>query len=308
MRKLVAAVVLVMILGTAVHAGNVKIRFGILPVLDTLPLQVAVKDGLFVEQGLDVELVRFSSALERDTAMQAGQLDGYFGDLVATYLLINQDVPMYIALTSWRTTPGFPMFGIAQSPANDSKSLAAMKGARLGLSKSTIMEYLADRIESKLGVESGYFSQVEIKKMPIRLQMLLTDQIDAAMLPEPLLSLAKMKKGGVLTTAEDLDMPLTVLCLHRKYFKEGAESYIRFITAYKEAVKRLTDTPESYRQLMAETCRIPKPLVAEFPIYPYPMPTLPTDEELNEVQAWMRDKGMLKEPVPHELVLSPLIP
>jgi len=307
MKKLLVAVALVLVMASFARADT-KIRFGILPVLDTLPLQVAVRDGLFKGQGLDVELVKFISALERDTAMQAGQLDGYFGDIIATYLLIDRNVPMYIALTSWRTMPGYPMFGIAQSPANSTRVLTELKDARLGYSKSTIMEFLADRMAVKMKVPDSYFSRVEIRKMPIRLQMLLTDQIDTALLPEPLLSLAKLKGGSVLTTAEDLKMSLTVLCLHRKYFDNEAEVYVRFITAYKEAVRRLRVSPEKYRQLMAETCRIPKPLVNNFPVYPYPEPSLPSEMELDDVQDWMLAKGLLKERVPHELVLSPLIP
>ncbi|WP_319467627.1 ABC transporter substrate-binding protein [uncultured Pseudodesulfovibrio sp.] len=308
MRKMVLTIMAIALFSLSAHAAESKIRFGILPVIDTLPLQVCVHDGLFAEQGLDVELVRFSSALERDTAMQAGQLDGYFGDLIATYLLISRDVPMYIAMTSWRTTPGYPMFGIGLSPKNKDAGIGDLAGKKLGLSKSTIMEFLADKMEEKLGVGSYHFERIEIKKLPIRLQMLMTDQIDAALLPEPLLSLAKFKGGGALVTADDLNIPLTVLCLHRKYFKGGAGSYIRFVTAYREAVKRLTEKPEDYRQLMAETCRIPKPLVSEFPVYPYPMPELPTDAELNEVQDWMLSKGLLKERLPQELVVSPIIP
>ncbi|CCH48087.1 ABC transporter substrate-binding protein [Pseudodesulfovibrio piezophilus] len=308
MKKNVLVVVLLLMLSSLAHAGDVKIRFGILPVLDTLPLQVAVNDGLFKEHGLDVELIRFSSALERDMAMQAGELDGYFGDIVATCMLINKNVPMYIALTSWRTTPGFPLFGIAKSPARSEWKLPELQGAKLGLSKSTIMEYLADRINEKKGVPLDYFSQIEIKKLPIRLQMLMTDQIDMAILPEPLLSLAKLKGGGIFATAEDLDRPLTVLCLHRKYFNDGAEPYVNFVTAYKEAVTRLARHPEEYRQLMAQTCRIPQPLIDKFPIYPYPMPTLPTSAELDDVQAWMKERGLLQEMIPHELILSPIIP
>lgn len=307
-KYLVATVLALLICVNVAHAENSPIRFGILPVLDTLPLQVAVQDGLFKGQDLDVELIKFGSALERDTAMMAGQLDGYFGDLIATYMLINKGVPMYIALTSWRTVPGFPMFGIALSPANKDQNLSYMKGRSLGLSKSTVMEFLADKMEDQLGVDRGYFQQIEIKKMPIRLQMLMTDQIDAALLPEPLLSLAKLKGGSVLTTADTLDLPLTVLCLHRKYFKDGADAYTRFIIAYKEAVKRLSETPEKYRQLMAETCRIPKPLMDKFPIYPYPVPALPSDDELKVVETWMIKKGLLKESIPNEFVLSPLIP
>ena len=183
-----------------------------------------------------------------------------------------------------------------------------MKGRSLALSKSTVMEFLADKMEDHLGVNRGHFSQVEIKKMPIRLQMLMTDQVDSALLPEPLLSLARLKGGGLLATAENLDLPLTVLCLHENYFKNNGDAYTRFIAAYREAVQRLADAPEDYRQLMAETCRIPKPLVSEFPVYPFPAPALPTTAELDEVQAWMLEKGLLKTKVAHETALSPILP
>lgn len=308
MRKICISICFILVFVTASQAGNTPMRFGVLPVLDTLPLQVAARDGLFAKHGLDVELVKFMSALERDTAMQAGQIDGYFGDLIATYLLISRDVPMRIVLTSWRTTPGYPMFGIALSPENKGRNLGDMRGRKLGLSKSTIMEFLADKMTSHLGVDQGYFSRVEIKKLPIRLQMLLTDQIDGALLPEPLLALAHFKGGATLVTTEQFDIPLTVLCLHEKYFKGDATACRRFLAAYGEAVQRIKIDPESYRGLMAETCRIPKPLVANFPIYPYPMPSLPTSAELAEVQQWMMEKGLLTVKVPDSVALSPVGP
>ena len=309
MKKILFALILVLAMAATARAEEMmRLRFGILPVIDTLPLQVGVKDGLFEKHGLKVELVNFMSAIERDTAMQTGQIDGYFGDLIATYLLINQGVPMRIALTSWRTTPGYPMFGIALSPANMGKELPDMRGKTLALSKSTIMEYLADKLADQMQVGRDYLSQVEIKKMPIRLQMLLTDQVDAALLPEPLLSLARLKGGSVLTTAEILDMPLTVLCLHEDYFKKSGDGFKRFIAGYREAVERLADNPEDYRQLMAETCRIPGPLVAEFPVYPFPEPALPTPAELDDVQAWMLEKGLIQVRIAHATALSPIAP
>jgi len=305
MKKILLALAVILALATTARAENIKIRFGILPVIDTLPLQVADREGLFAEQGLDVSLVRFMSALERDTAMQTGQIDGYFGDLVATYLLLDRGVPMHIALTSWRTTPGYPMFGIALSPGNRGLNLASMRGRSLALSKSTVMEFLADKVEDDLQVNRNYLERLEVKKIPIRLQMLLTDQVDSALLPEPLLSLARLKGGNVLATAEDLNLPLTVLCLHKRYFENKGAAYAKFLAAYGEAVRRLTEDPEHYRELMAETCRIPKPLISRFPIYPFPAPALPAQAELNEVQDWMIAKGLLKKRVPDGSALPP---
>ncbi|BCS87686.1 ABC transporter substrate-binding protein [Pseudodesulfovibrio sediminis] len=308
MKKIVLTALCLLVFSLPVHAENMTIRFGVLPVIDSLPLHVASRDGLFEKHGLNVELVKFMSALERDTAIQTGQLDGAFGDLIATYMLINQGVPMRIALTSWRTTPGYPMFGIALSPACKDRDLGDMKGRKLGLSKSTIMEYLADKMEDHLKVNRGHFVPVEIKKVPIRMQMLMTDQIDSALLPEPLLTLTRLKGGGILTTAENLDMPLTVLFLNAKYYEDGGKGYTQFVAAYKEAVQRLAENPEAYRSLMAETCRIPPPLVSKFPIYPFPMPKLPTAAELDDVQEWMMAKGLLKKKISNETALSPIKP
>ena len=54
----------------------------------------AQERGLFQQAGLNVELVPFGSAQERDTAFVAGAIDGYFGDMVNTLLLkaSGQDV------------------------------------------------------------------------------------------------------------------------------------------------------------------------------------------------------------------------
>ena len=66
---------------------EVTLRIGVLPVIDTLPLYVAESEGLFEREGINVELVEFSSAMERDAAFTAGSIDGYFGDLVNTLVI-----------------------------------------------------------------------------------------------------------------------------------------------------------------------------------------------------------------------------
>lgn len=304
--------VLLILLLTAMPAradeSLTKIRFGILPVLDTLPLQVAAAEGLFQKNGLDVELVTFSSALERDTALQAGQLDGFFGDLIATYMLIDKGVPMRIASTSYSTRPGQPMFAIVASPEQKGMGLDGLEGAGIAISKATIIEYLLDMILERKALPRDYFRRVEIKKIPIRLQMLLSNEMDLALLPEPLVSLTRFKGGGVVVTAETLGIPLTVLNLHRRYFEGSAKHYLNFMSAYVEALVLLRKHPEKYRELMAVSCRIPPPLAPDFPIYEYPMPSLPSAQQLDSVQDWMIEHDLLDERIPRDWAVSPVAP
>lgn len=299
-----AAIILISPISEA-QAGGEAIRFGILPVLDTLPLQVAQKDGLFKEVGLEVELIPFSSALERDTAMQTGQLDGYFGDLINTLLLIQGGANMRIGLVSYRTTPDRRMFGIAASPGNSDMSAEELSDASIGISESTVIEFLLDRMETANFTKPHVFKRVEVKKIPLRLQMLLSDQLDLALLPEPLLSLTEFKGGRVLFVDDELDLPLTVLCLDEQYFKDNGRIYKAFIAAYDQAVARINANPDNYRKLMAEKCRIPAPLAEKFPVYEYPTSSLPTPEEIDLVQDWMLDKGMLKAKIDYSRTIAP---
>lgn len=299
MRSLTASIALALILFmSSASAGAATIRFGVLPVLDTLPLQVAAREGLFAAKGLDVELVSFMSALERDTAMQTGRLDGYFGDLIATLLLVKTGAPLRVASVAYESRPDRRMFGLVTSPHKAGLTLGTLSKNSVGISRATIMELLLQRMETAYAIPAEAMVPLEVKKIPIRMQMLLTGEIDLALLPEPLLSLAESKGGTVLATDQNLAMPLTVLCLADRLAADRA-TLDSFLAAYREALRRIAVEPEKYRGLMAETARIPPELKDSFPMYRYPEPRLPTPQEIKDVQDWMLAKGLLAQPIPY---------
>jgi NitT/TauT family transport system substrate-binding protein len=294
MRRLAcAALAAMLLLALAGPARAQALRLGVLPVLDTLPLHVAVQEGCFAAQGLDVELVPFASAMERDTAMQSGQLDGYFGDLVATLTLIRAGVPMRVATVSYRTTPGQRMFAVVASPKG------AVPGAPLGYSRTTVMEFLLGRMAPGDAAAGRAFTRMEVKKIPIRMQMLMAGQLGFAILPEPLATLVERQGGQVLATDETLDLPLTVVCLRQ----ERMGACAAFLAAYTRAVEALTTRPEDFRALMARECRMPGPLAADFPVYRYPAPSLPSEAEVAQVQEWMLSVGLLETPLPYAAIV-----
>ncbi len=284
-------------------AAEAKIRLGILPVPDTLPLQVAAGEKLFARHGLEVELVPFASALERDTAMQTGNLDGYFGDMVATLLLIKAGVPLSAVLVSYASTPGQPMFGLVTSPSKAKIEATALAGKSVGLSESTIIELLLDRMLPALGLAQDSLKRVDVKKLPVRLQMLLADQLDTALMPQPFLALAARRGGKILATDEELGLPLTVVCLTRT-LAEDPNVLTPFLAAYAEALEHLRAEPKRYVALQIETCRIPPELAADFPVMAYPDPRPPEPEEVRSVVDWMLEKKLLAAPIAYDAVVA----
>ncbi|MFP4071892.1 MAG: ABC transporter substrate-binding protein [Desulfovibrionales bacterium] len=295
MVRVVTFAVLVLLLSVVGKVGAQPLKIGILPVVDTLPLHVAVNEGLFAGQGLDVELVPFASAMERDMAIQAGKLDGFFGDMIITLLLLQSGVDMRISTVSYKTRPGQRMFSLLAAPGKDVQGDMVV-----GISRSSIIEYLLERMLVNTALPQANFTPMEVKKIPIRMQMLLSGQIGSALLPEPLVSLAESKGAKVLATDEDLDLVLTVVCLHGAKLKFQKP----FTAAYAAAVERINADPERYRPLMTETSRIPGEVAASFPVYRYPSPALPSREDVRQLQDWMQAKGMLQEHLAYERVVA----
>lgn len=287
-------------------ATDKPLRLGILPVLDTLPLQVAVSERFFEKHGLNVQLVSFDSALERDAAMQAGQLEAYFGDMVNTVLVVQSGVPLRMVTVSYVSRPGQRQFALVGRPGLDAVSIFQIPSGSLGLSNATVMEYLVDLMEEHSLVPHGRFERLEVKKIPIRMQMLLGGRLDLAILPEPLVSLAESQGARVYVTDEGLNVPLTVIGILDRLLQASSGIGEKFLAAYEEAVTALSKDPERYRKLMAASCRIPEPLTATFRIPAFPPPGLPPKAEVDRLLSWMRARGLLSRPLSaDDLVWSP---
>ena len=188
------------------------------------------------------------------------------------------------------------MFGLLLSPKSKNQTGGSLTVA---ISKGSIIEYLLDTIKDYYPISNYQIVAKEIKRMPIRMQMLASSQIDSALLPEPLLTLAEAKGAKLMISDENLNLPLTILTIHQKQFHLKD----RFLKAYSQAIEELNRNSGQYKSLMIKTCRIPKHLANQFIIYKFPLPQLPSEQEVNAVQSWMLKKNMIKQSISyHKLI------
>lgn len=285
-------------------AGNDVLRFGVLPVVDTLPLLVGESEGLFAAEGIDLQMVSFQSALERDAALQAKTLDGYFGDLLNTIMLIQAGYPLKIITTAYRTHPEHRMFGIAVAPGSGVHSIRDLRHQPVAISKSTVIEYLLDRMTEREGLPVGSVAKQEIKKIPIRLQMLLADEVPAALLPEPLLTLSESKGARVIGDDRTLDTTETILALEMTGRTHGLVT--RFLEAYGKAVARINARPDAYQELLIEKTRFPMPVKDRYRIPVFPTVGIPSEADVSAVQDWLVTNGMMTDRLRYgEIVYTP---
>ncbi len=283
--------------------GKDRLRFGILPVVDTLPLLVGQDAGMFSDRDIDFEVVSFQSALERDAALQAGKIDGYFGDILNTLLLIQSGQAVKILTTAFHTHPDHRMFGIATAPKAGINSMQALQGKEMAISRATIIEYVLDSLLHSLDLPSDYVAKQEIKKMPIRLQLLLSSQISAALLPEPLLTLAESKGAHVIADDRRLDACLTVLAMDMTRVGDRPTLPDRFLKAYGAAVAKINQNPEAFKEVLVTRTRFPMPVKDRYRVPVFPDPAPPAEKDILATQDWLMQNGLLKESIPYAQVV-----
>lgn len=280
---------------------KMKMRFGILPIEDTLPIFVAEQEGIFEEKGLDVEIVNFQSALERDSALTAGEIDGVITDPLAVILLKNSGYNLKIVSIGLGMEPEEGVFAILSSPDSDINTIQDLEGRKIAISTNTIIEYVTDVMLE----ESNVTAQKEaVKSIPIRMQMLTENSIDAATLPEPLASLAVMKGAKLIKSDADMDRSIsqTVIVFNGGFIEEKKGSVNLFLEAYGEAVEKINENPDKYRETFIDIARVPEPLTETYQMPEYPAPQPFPEKFYNEVMEWAINKNLIEEQLPYEIV------
>ncbi len=278
--------------------ANVTIKFGVLPIEDTFPIYVAKEEALFAKHGLDVKVSKFQSAMERDSALTAGEVDGVVTDPLAVILQRNAGYDFKIMSIGLGMEPEEGVFAILASPQSNITSVEELEGKKLGISSNTIIEYVTDRILAKENVE---VQKEGIKSIPLRLQMLTNNNIHAATLPEPLASLAAHQGARLIISDAEMNESIsqTVIVFDQEFIDEHPEAVNKFLEAYGESVEMINSNPGNYRELFIEKVRVPDPLTETYSIPHYPQPQTYPQDFYQEVNEWAEKEGLIKEEIPY---------
>ena len=281
------------------------LKIGLLLIEDSVPFYIAEQEKFYGQQNVAVELIPFLSALERDSALAAKAIDGAIADPVGAILYDKGRGELKITSLCLGKTPEEGVFAILAAPKSTIESVVDLKGVEIAVSNATIIEYVTDRMLETAGFQPEEIKKIEVKKMPIRMQMLLSGSVQAATLPEPLASIAAGKGAKILLTdaGGSTSLSQTVIIFRADVLSERKKEIAGFFQAYKLAVQAINENPETYRTLFMEKGRIPPFLAQSYPIPTYPLPE-PFSESLYEpIITWLIKKQLVDE-IPYEAMVA----
>ncbi len=291
---------------------RVTLKLGMLPIVDSLPFWVAEAEGYFESQNLDVELITFKSANERDAALMSGRIDGMLADLVASATLRDSGTPVQIASLSLGATPDEGPMGILAGKGTGITDLSQLKGKEIAISTNTVMHYVAEQLLLENGFKPEEIKFVNFPSIPVRYESLMEGKINAAILPDPLLSMAEGQGAKLLATdaKAQQNYSQSVIVFTEEALQEKADGIRRLFIAYNQAIVALKLDHNRYVDLLIEKAKLPVLIKAVYhDAMPFSPAQPPREEDVERVVKWLLDKGLLKAEVTYEeLVNTSVLP
>ncbi len=279
-------------------AKTETITLGLLPSIDAIPFIVAHEQGFDKEQGVELDIQTFKSAKDRDVAFQAGKVEGLSADLVAISIYNEAGKDVKIASTT------FGEFDLLTGNP-DVKSVADLKGKTVILSKNTSTEYTMAMMLKQAGLTENDITVTEVPQIPTRLELLKNNKADAAVLPQPFVTMGREAGLNVLGSTHTAEINPFVLAFPQSVIDAKAGSIRKMYAAYDEAVDYMKNHDQAdYIDLIIKEVGYPETLKDQIDVPEYVPANQADPAQVDNALNWAREKGLLTKDLKAADVMS----
>jgi len=212
---------------------------------------IAIRQGYFKQEGLEVDARKFALGKEGRDAMIAGAIDINATAPTPFLIGLEKGVPYSsVALNSLFCSASH-VVALKQSDIN---TVGQLKGKKIGLPKGTITEYVfMTRIAPAHGLKDGDFQVANIPDPKDQIPSLVAKAVDMSLLGEPHSSIGE--QAGIIRILEDFckydPMPF-MLTVTNKAIKEKPDAVVAYLRGWLRAVKLLKQEPEKAAAIYTE--------------------------------------------------------
>jgi NitT/TauT family transport system substrate-binding protein len=275
-----------------------ELKFGVMSDVGAVPFLIAEKEGYYEEAGVNVDITVFRSALDRDTALQTGNLDGAMADMLT--ILFYKESGMEFTMTS--STYG--NYRLISSPGLTKEKFVELDNPQIGISSNTVIDFSTDLVVSNLNI-ADKVEKVAIPQMPVRLEMLYENSLDGSTLPEPLAYTAQFQGGELIGDTESLNLFPGVVIFNSNLMEENSKEVESFYDGYNKAVEYVnnTDKDEFYHYLIEEL-GFSEEIKDSFELPEFTKKEAPDENTYNVVSDWMIEKELINKNYTYSEVYS----
>ena len=279
-KKTLLALISALVLTLAIGCSNISsedkasekltLKVGVMPAVDSAPIFLAAEKGYFDELGIDVEVQIYNNAMNRQSALQSGELDGAMTDVIA--LVNNVENGFDIKITT--STDGVFPFLI-------NKDYDGSKDVTVGMMEVSVSNYLAD-----ISLEGYNVEKIYINEIPARLEMVGKGALDMAVIPEPMASKGEMN-GLIKKVIENTDeFSPDIMVFTSSAIAEKEEAIKKFHKAYNKAVEVINKDNSLARDILISKLELGAEIKDNIILPTYNKARVPSEAYLKGIMEW----------------------
>lgn len=265
-----------------------KIRIGVMSDAGAVPFVIAEQQGFFAKKGLDVKITVFKSAVDRDTALQTGNLEGAMTDMLSIILFKEAGVDVKM------TSDTYGNYRLITAKTLDAAKFGKLDKVSIGLSSNTVIDFATQKIAEAKGFQAK-LNKTAIPQMPVRLEMLKAGKIDGATLPEPLATAAVIDGGAPVSSTEELKLYPAIFIMTQAALKDNSAGIKAMYEAYNEAVAYLNGKKtDEFFDFLVTKLGFPPELKGKFQLPGFTKIGAPDAATFKVTSDWMKEMGLAK--------------
>lgn len=267
---------------------KLTLKLGAMASMDYLPYVIAQQMGIYDSLGLNLEIVKFFSPNERDAALRAGEIDGTIIDYSGAAMQQAGGIDLALVVKH----DGFFKVMASKKIA----SLAELANKQVAISRNTVIEYACDQMLTLGNLNELDIQKVEVNKIPLRLEMLLSNKIDAGIFPDPFSTIAERSGFHCLASTTDMHISVTGTAFLRKAINNKGDAIKRLLEGYNRGVLFIRERPRSdWARFLIEDVQVPEQFSKTIELPAYTMAEMPSEDDIKRTIDWLRSKQLVDE-------------
>lgn len=264
---------------------SLALKVGVLPTIDCLPMFI-IKERAWIDTAkADVRFRDMESHIAADDALRRGKIEGSVTDIVRTERMKRQG----LALTYVASTPLSWQF-ITNKKARI-KELKQLTDKMIAVSRFSATAMLADMAVDSSRLKSEVVFRVQVNNPQIRLKMLLNNEMDAVLLPEPQATVARLAGNPVIMDAKNKDLRMGAIVFTDKAMNDSRRrSQIdAFVKAYNQACDSINRYGiASYAGIIKKYMDVDDRTVRSLPKVKFEHAARPREKDITSANSWLR--------------------
>jgi len=264
---------------------SLALKVGVLPTIDCLPMFI-IKEREWIDTAkADVRFRDMESHIAADDALRRGKIEGSVTDIVRAERMKRQG----LALTYVASTPLSWQF-ITNKKARI-KELKQLTDKMIAVSRFSATAMLADMAVDSSRLKSEVVFRVQVNNPQIRLKMLLNNEMDAVLLPEPQATVARLAGNPVIMDAKNKDLRMGAIVFTDKAMNDSRRrSQIdAFVKAYNQACDSINRYGiASYAGIIKKYMDVDDRTVRSLAKVKFEHAARPREKDITRANSWLR--------------------